>query len=404
DLTAYEIILGYWQAQHRVADFETFWRRSLYDGYIQNSAPAPRNLTARSSASAITAPSQSSGVEVVFRPDPTIYDGRFGNNAWLQEMDKPLSTMTWENCIWLSAAMAERMKLAPHNDVVELEVNGRKVRGLAFVQPGMPDNCVAVFTGYGHTHIGHTGNGFGYNAYEIRTADALWFANGAKLTKTGESIPLAKIQPEQIVADDWGMESRHVVEAADLDHYKRDPKFAHNGAEEPAPDETLYPNYPYNGYAWGMTIDMNSCVGCNTCIIACQAENNIPVVGKQQVLNRRAMHWLRVDTYYEGSLDNPRVYFQPLPCMQCENAPCEYVCPVAATVHSTEGLNDMVYNRCVGTRYCSNNCPYKVRRFNFLHYTDLEGTPSLKLLMNPDVTVRERGVMEKCTYCVQRIN
>jgi len=199
------------------------------------------------------------------------------------------------------------------------------------------------------------------------------------------------------------MEGRDLVRVAGIEEYRKDPGFAHRAEPEPAEDLTLYPQHKYEGYAWGMAIDLAACVGCGACVVACQSENNIPIVGKEEVARGREMHWLRIDRYYEGSLDNPETYHQPIPCMHCENAPCELVCPVAATVHSSEGLNDMVYNRCVGTRYCSNNCPYKVRRFNFLQYADYT-TPSLKLLQNPDVTVRTRGVMEKCTYCVQRIN
>jgi MoCo/4Fe-4S cofactor protein with predicted Tat translocation signal len=394
--SSYEVVRAYWQSQHPAADFETVWRRMLHDGFMANTALAPRQFTARTAATAGAANSQQ-GIEVIFRPDPTIYDGRFSNNAWLQEIPKPLTTLTWDNAVWMSVAMAERMHVATQ-DVVEISVGGSKVRGPICVQPGHPDNSVTVFFGFGRIHAGHTGNGAGFNVYPLRSNNTPWMAFGKVEHIEGERVILAKTQPQQM------MEGRDLVRIATAEEFKQSPGFAHEHAEEPPHELTLYPDYKYDGantYKWGMSIDFNKCIGCNSCIVACQAENNIAVVGKQQVLARRAMHWIRVDTYYEG-LDNPRMYFQPLPCMQCENAPCEYVCPVGATVHSSEGLNDMVYNRCVGTRYCSNNCPYKVRRFNFFLYQDWT-TPQLKMLRNPDVTVRSRGVMEKCTYCIQRI-
>jgi molybdopterin-containing oxidoreductase family iron-sulfur binding subunit len=400
DVSGYDLVRQYWQSQKvGGGDFDMFWRRSLHDGFMANSALPPKTLRAAAAppaAVASNAPGNAQDTfDLLWRPDPALYDGRFGNNAWSQELDRPLSTMTWDNPVWISQRTADKLHIA-FQDVIEIEFQGRKLRAPIYIQPGMPDNTLTLFTGYGHTRIGHTGNGAGVNTYVLRTSDAQWAASGAKVSKTGDTVLLARIQPYM---DQHG---RELVRIASIDEYKQNPKFAHEGEEEPPRDMTLYPNYQYNGYAWGMAIDLNACVGCNTCIIACQAENNIPVVGKGQVLFRRAMHWLRVDTYYEGDPDNPRIYFEPLPCMQCENAPCEYVCPVGATVHSTEGLNDMVYNRCVGTRYCSNNCPYKVRRFNFLLYQDWN-TPQLKLMRNPDVSVRSRGVMEKCTYCVQRI-
>jgi Fe-S-cluster-containing dehydrogenase component len=256
-----------------------------------------------------------------------------------------------------------------------------------------------VHLGYGRARAGHVGTGTGFNAGALRTADGLWAASGASLAKTGEIYSLACTQYHHL------MEGRGMVRAISAEEFAREPEKMHEGFHVPPRTLTLYPEFKYEGYKWGMTIDVNACIGCNACVVGCTAENNIPVIGKDQVMRGREMHWLRVDTYYRGDDPAlaPETYFQPVPCMQCENAPCEVVCPVGATAHSHEGLNDMVYNRCVGTRYCSNNCPYKVRRFNYLLYQDFD-TPSLKLARNPDVSVRSRGVMEKCTYCVQRIN
>jgi molybdopterin-containing oxidoreductase family iron-sulfur binding subunit len=267
------------------------------------------------------------------------------------------------------------------------------VQGIAFVIAGHPDDCATLHLGHGRTRAGHVGTGVGFNANLLRTSDALWHGDGLEIARTGGRGSLACTQYHHL------MDDREPVRAVTLEEFRRD------GArtETLSRGITLYPpDHKYDGYKWGMAIDINTCIGCNACVVGCQAENNIPVVGKDQVLRGREMHWIRIDTYYRGPIEQPETYFQPLPCMQCENAPCEVVCPVGATVHSAEGLNDMVYNRCVGTRYCSNNCPYKVRRFNFLLYQDWT-TPSLKLGRNPAVTVRSRGVMEKCTYCVQRI-
>jgi molybdopterin-containing oxidoreductase family iron-sulfur binding subunit len=287
-------------------------------------------------------------------------------------------------------------------DVVELDHAGRKLTAPVLVIPGHPDNAVTVELGYGRQLAGRTGSGNGFNAYALRRSGE-WFAEGVRVSKTGETWHLATTQNHHLIDVKTAIEQgelRNLVRVATLEEFTRNPDFAREHGGEHA---SLYPEFRYDGYAWGMAIDLNSCIGCNACMVACQAENNIPVVGREQVNMQRSMHWIRVDAYHEGDLANPRTYFQPVPCMHCENAPCEVVCPVAATVHSSEGLNDMVYNRCVGTRYCSNNCPYKVRRFNFLLFADYT-TPSMKLLYNPDVTVRSRGVMEKCTYCVQRIN
>ena len=293
-------------------------------------------------------------------------------------------------------------------DAVEVKLGGRTLSGPAFVLPGHPDDAVTVHLGYGRTRAGHVGNGVGFDAYPLRASDGMWFASGVALRKTGARVRIACTQNHWTIAQepDDQAEIRHVVRSVTADEYNRDPDVIRKMGENPSRAMTLYPNWEYKGHAWGLTVDMNACVGCNACVTACVSENNIAVVGKDQVARGREMQWIRIDRYYKGSPEKPEsleVHHQPLLCQQCENAPCEVVCPVGATSHSDEGLNDMVYNRCVGTRYCSNNCPYKVRRFNFYLYQDWT-TPSLKLMRNPDVTVRSRGVMEKCTYCVQRIN
>jgi MoCo/4Fe-4S cofactor protein with predicted Tat translocation signal len=394
----YDLVRAYWQAQHKGADFEAFWRRSVHDGWIEGTTFQPKQVALKATnfpASTLTA----QGMEINFRCDPSIYDGRFSNNGWLQELPKPLTKMTWDNLVMVGPAMAERLHLEKE-DLVELEVQGRKIEIPVWVQAGHPDNSVTVFFGYGRTRAGRAGTGAGVNVYPLRTSSSPWFASGLQIRNTGRKYKLATTQGQQTMETPVG--ARPLVREATLEEYKQHPRFALE--EKPPREQSLYPGFDYKDepYAWGMVIDLNACVGCNTCIIACQSENNIPVVGKEQVVRGRHMHWLRVDAYYQGDRANPRAFFQPVPCMQCENAPCEVVCPVGATVHSSEGLNDMVYNRCVGTRYCSNNCPYKVRRFNFLLFQDWD-TPQYKLMRNPDVTVRSRGVMEKCTYCIQRI-
>ncbi len=406
-VTGYEIVRDYWQKQNKAGDFEAAWRRALHDGFMAGTAYAPQAVTVKA-ANFGAAAADDSGLELNFRRDPCVLDGSLANNGWLQELPKPMSKMTWDNPAWIGPGMAQRLGLKSE-DVVELELNGKKVRNAVWVQAGHADNAVTVFLGYGRRRAGRAGSGAGFDVYPLRTSDAPWRASGVKLSKTGDTYKLASTQGYQTIDTEVG--AKPVMRAGSLEEYKQHPEFAQEMVEAPTPGLTLYPNVNYGkdpnfnalGYAWGMAIDQNSCVGCNACMVACVSENNIAVVGKEQVVRGRHMHWIRVDAYYQGDRANPSAYFQPVPCMQCENAPCELVCPVGATTHSTEGLNDMVYNRCIGTRYCSNNCPYKVRRFNFLLFQDFE-TPQLKMMRNPDVSVRSRGVMEKCTYCVQRIN
>jgi MoCo/4Fe-4S cofactor protein with predicted Tat translocation signal len=404
----YELVREFW----KVDKDDTDWRRWLHDGVIPNTAFAPRTIKAAATLPLPPDASPAGGLDIAFRTDPTVLDGRFANNGWLQELPKPITKLAWNNAILVSPATADRLAGSPpanqpayqggeHGQIIspvgELRYRGRTLRAPVFAVVGHPDDAVTVHVGYGRTRGGAVAAALGFNANLLRTGDAPWHGAGAELVATGEQASLACTQSHHL------MEGRRPVRALTLDEYRRDPRLVHEGDETPPRTLTLYPEFRYDGYKWGMAIDVNACIGCNACVVACQAENNIPVVGREQVLRGREMHWLRVDSYYRGGLDQPETYFQPVPCMQCENAPCEPVCPVAATVHSHEGLNDMVYNRCVGTRYCSNNCPYKVRRFNYFLYQDWT-TPSIKLARNPDVTVRSRGVMEKCTYCVQRIN
>ncbi|HEY1302738.1 MAG TPA: TAT-variant-translocated molybdopterin oxidoreductase [Vicinamibacterales bacterium] len=391
-----------------LSPFDHEWRRWLHAGVVPNTAFEPKQVAVKGTIPAATpTPSMASGtVDVVFRPDPSIYDGRFANNAWLQELPKSLTKLTWDNAALMSPATAERLGLGTirsaddspkRAQIVELRHGGRVVRAPAWIVPGHSPDTVTLHLGFGRTRAGRTANGIGFDANVLRGSSSPDVLSGVSVTRTGDSMEIACTQ------EHWSYEGRNIIRARTQEEFEKNPKFAVGMENQPLDRRiTLYPERKWEGNQWGMTIDQNVCTGCNSCVVACQSENNIPVVGKSQVMVGREMHWLRVDRYYSGSIDNPDTYHQPMPCQQCEKAPCEVVCPVGATTHSDDGLNDMAYNRCVGTRYCSNNCPYKVRRFNFLLYGDFE-TPSLKLMRNPDVTVRSRGVMEKCTYCVQRI-
>ncbi|MBV9210207.1 MAG: TAT-variant-translocated molybdopterin oxidoreductase, partial [Acidobacteria bacterium] len=406
-------------------DFETAWRKALHDGVIPNTAlQAKTGLAikgdwAKQLGQATQPPAATGRYEIVFRTDPTIYDGRFANNGWLQELPKPLTKLTWDNAALISPNTAEKLGLAREMDIgshggniyadtVTLKLgNFQTTKPVpVWVMPGQPDGVVTVHLGYGRRRAGRVGNDAGFNAYELRQSNALWSSGGLEVSKAADRYELAVTQLH------FNMEGRDVVRSKTLVDYLKESEggeWKKNAAEETdkLANESMYPEYKYDApgtYRWGMAIDVSSCVGCSACVVACQSENNIPVVGKAQVQRSREMHWLRVDSYFKGNdPNNPEsMHFMPVPCMHCEKAPCEPVCPVHATVHSAEGLNDMVYNRCVGTRYCSNNCPYKVRRFNFLLYQDWN-EPMYKLMRNPEVSIRSRGVMEKCTYCVQRI-
>jgi molybdopterin-containing oxidoreductase family iron-sulfur binding subunit len=457
DRRGYQVVKDYWARAFgggtswsiRQADgqafknADTFWKHALHDGFMPGTAmadggpatpfvaapkpatpapaaaagavavtgatPSPDPSTGSGSSRAtsrdeprVPSPGPGGGLELIFRPDPTVWDGRFANNGWLQELPKPLSKITWDTSAWLSPTLAHERGLT-NGDVIELKYRGNTARMPVWITPGHPLQSVTVFLGYGRSLAGRVGTAASdatlFNANLLRTSDAPWFGNGLEISKTGDRYLLATTQEHHL------MEDRAPVRAATLEAYKAEPHIIQEMGETPPKTLTLYAEHAYDGYKWGMAIDLTTCTGCSACTIACVAENNIPVVGKEQVAAGREMHWIRVDHYFAGNSVDEAVesFHQPVPCMQCENAPCEVVCPVAATTHSAEGLNDMVYNRCVGTRYCSNNCPYKVRRFNFLLYQDWT-TPSLEPMRNPDVTVRSRGVMEKCTYCVQRIN
>ncbi len=398
-MSDYDIVRNHWAQKSGQADFEHWWRRVLHEGVMPDTALPELDAAVHGQAvrTSLTRPTRDgSALELMFRPDPHLFDGRYANNGWLQEAPRPLTKLSWDNAVLLSPATAEELGVQP-GQIVRLRLADAELSGPAWIHPGHPAKAATVYLGYGRQKVGRVGTGSGFNAYPLRNASGLWTAAGVELTPTSDSFDLACTQ------DHASMEGRHLVLEATLEEFRDKPEFAKEYWEEPGPDVGLYPERKYEGHAWGLSVDLNACIGCNACVLACQSENNIAVVGREQVRKGREMHWIRVDRYFSGDLDNPETLHQPVMCQQCENAPCETVCPVGATNHSDEGLNDMVYNRCIGTRYCSNNCPYKVRRFNFLLYSDWQ-TETLKLQRNPDVTVRSRGVMEKCTYCVQRIN
>ncbi|HEV8540775.1 MAG TPA: 4Fe-4S dicluster domain-containing protein, partial [Verrucomicrobiae bacterium] len=446
---------------------ENDWRQFLHDGFLKGTAAQP--ITAAINQQAVTealpaaakAPALSrDNLEIVFYRDNSVDDGRYNNNGWLQEMPDPVTKVSWDNLILISEKTAGDLGFRNEDFMYgtttllrqdnprgvptgRLTVGGREITGPLWLQPGLADNVVGIALGYGSAAAGRIGAGIGFNAYGLRTSAAPHYAAGAKLAAAGGFAKVSCVQHH------WAMQGRSIVREANQSQYKEHPKFAKAlNLEEPPVVDSLYPNplEPFKNdpkvvHQWGMSIDLNTCVGCQACMIACQSENNVPIVGKEQVYRQREMHWLRMDRYYTGTVADPQVAYQPMLCQHCEAAPCENVCPVNATTHDEEGLNLMVYNRCVGTRYCSNNCPYKVRRFNFFdynkrslkelkgpfyttplfkktdgewdvakwyknrdrHWRDEEEWELLKLVKNPEVSVRMRGVMEKCTFCIQRI-
>ncbi|MES3036579.1 MAG: 4Fe-4S dicluster domain-containing protein, partial [Bdellovibrionota bacterium] len=397
--TYHDYLRGYWrdEVHSKVGggSFDNFWKDALQKGHVGNGETTNSARTANTaSRTGIKAPAKNSGYELVLYPTVAIGDGTHANNAWLQELPDPVTKICWDNYASLSVATAKKLNVS-HSSLIEISLGSKKIQLPVHVQPGLHDDVVAIAVGYGRTHAGKVGNEVGVNAYPLMTwSDKGWIASGQKV----EITSLGRMQPLAVTQAHHSMEGRQIVVEAGLDDFKK------NAGANIQRHHTwnIWSGHQYNGHKWAMAIDLNTCTGCSACVIACQSENNTAVVGKKYVLQGREMHWLRIDRYYSGDASNPSVVFQPVMCQHCDNAPCETVCPVLATVHSAEGLNEMIYNRCVGTRYCSNNCPYKVRRFNWFNFTKKIEKP-LHLALNPDVTVRMRGVMEKCTFCVQRI-
>ena len=444
--SAYDAVLANAKA-YIPGDVDAGFRKALHDGWIQGTAYAPKAVVLGAGSVPAEPVLAGDGIEIHFKHDPSLFDGRYANVGWLQELPKQVTSMSWDNAAMLSLDTMQKLGVA-ENEAIELELNGRKVIAPVLAVPGHPNDVVTVHLGFGRSEAGRVGSGVGFNAYTLRTSEAPTTASGLKLTRGKGTYDLcvtkvhsiehrgayAQHDLEHPLNDKAGTyslpgheaEERGIIRYATVSEARKTPGYAQDGASEtlvnkvgygpegevPKKDDSMFGwawQYDHKDVStqvlqnkWGMAIDLNSCIGCNACIVACYAENNIAVVGREQVKVGRNMQWLRIDTYFEGDLHAPKAHFQPMACQHCENAGCEQVCPVGATVHTPEGLNTMVYNRCVGTRYCSNNCPYKVRRFNFLLYSDYD-TESLKFMRNPDVTVRSRGVMEKCSYCIQRI-
>jgi molybdopterin-containing oxidoreductase family iron-sulfur binding subunit len=373
--------------------FEAFWEEILQKGYA---GELPGTSSARSFRGDLSGikPVKASGYELVLYPSVALGDGTSANISWLQELPDPITKICWDNYVSLSLATAEKLKVK-EGHMMNLTVNGQKFQLPAHIQPGLHDDVLAVAVGYGRTAAGKVGNNVGLNAYQMASlisGQPVFAGLPVELSNTGDRYDLACTQ------DHGAMGGRQLILEATLKQYMKDP----TAGKKERHVFSIWSGHRYNGHKWGLSVDLNSCTGCSSCMVACMSENNIPVVGKKYVMQGRVMHWIRVDRYYIGSPESAEVAYQPVMCQQCDNAPCETVCPVAATSHSDEGLNDMVYNRCVGTRYCQNNCPYKVRRFNWFNYSKLIEKPT-HLALNPDVSVRSRGVMEKCTFCVQKI-
>jgi molybdopterin-containing oxidoreductase family iron-sulfur binding subunit len=405
----HELVRRAWGAMLPAADFEKSWRRVVHDGVLAGTYDAvtpsisggwSNALSQLAAAAAVPA----SKMELVFTRGSGVYDGRFANLGWLVELPDPITKLTWDNAALINPKDATALGVKAAGDLLSIRANGKDLLIPAFVVPGQAAGSIALALGWGRTAAGRVGTGIGVDVNVLRTNDHPWRAEG-EVTRVHGSRVLATTQDHHIVdalgKKEEAIRAEELIRTGTLSEFKAHPEFAKEMVELP-PEAPLWKPHEYNGHKWGMAIDLTACTGCHACTIACQAENNIPVVGKSEVRQGREMHWIRVDRYFEGEPGEPLLAFQPMACHHCETAPCEQVCPVAATVHDHEGLNVMVYNRCVGTRYCSNNCPYKVRRFNWFNNHKHESAVAL-MVYNPEVTVRSRGVMEKCTYCTQRI-
>jgi len=395
---SYDLVRNHWTSQWPALEAEKKWRKSVHDGFVEGTTSAPVKPQIKKDAN--LPPSAPAGYEVAFYPSASVYDGRFANNAWLQETPEPLTKVVWDNAALLSPATAKHLEVQ-NGDLLEFSAGGVRIEVPAMIMPGHAEDSFSLALGYGRSACGRVGQGVGHNVGPLRRMENLSILNGVQVKKTGRTYELVTTQEYHTMVEPITNRPRTVVRESTLEHYREQPEHVFGTHTEEL--FSMYPEYDYShGYQWGMAIDLNACTGCNACMLACIAENNIPVVGKDQVRRGREMHWIRMDRYFTGDENEAQVVWMPMACQQCENAPCESVCPVAATAHSPEGLNEMAYNRCVGTRYCSNNCPYKVRRFNFLNW-HLNIEETTKMVHNPDVTVRMRGVMEKCSYCIQRI-
>ena len=418
DTIYHDYVMNRWQhevypSMNAAVDFKTFWYSALHDGVVQHKEEVPPSASFKTGAfTALSKSSAPDGFSVILSESYLIGDGRFANNGWLQELPHPVTKVVWDNYAAVSPATARNLS-ADYNDVIEVQVGGRKENLPVFIQPGMADNVVAVELGYGRTHAGTVGSDVGVDANLFMSKSnsfSRWIYSSVSIKKVDGRHELTSPVEHNFVSEPMtrGMEKqRGIIREGTVEEYQEHPDFISKEREDSKP-ATIYKNFSYNGVKWAMAIDLNKCTGCSACVISCNVENNIPVVGKEQVSVGREMQWLRIDRYYSNTPDEPRISLQPMMCQQCDDAPCENVCPVAATTHSPDGLNMMVYNRCIGTRYCSNNCPYKVRKFNFFNYRkNYEGgyyeIQPAPMVSNPEVTVRTRGVMEKCTFCIQRI-